>query len=210
MAAPPRPRRSSPGSSSGCARKATRSPTRPLSKVRLRTRTHTPLGEVMHTLIHLHRDRTLVALALMAAQAFFYNAIFFTYALVLTTFYGIPQPACRLVHPAVRGRQRARAAAARAAVRHHRPAADDRLHLPDVGAAAGADRLAVRARDAQRARADVRLERDLLLRLGGGKLGLSHGERDLSAGNPRARDRGCSMRSAPASAAWPGRCCSAR
>ena len=35
-------------------------------------------------------QRTLVALALMAAQAFFYNAIFFTYALVLTTFYGIP------------------------------------------------------------------------------------------------------------------------
>ena len=26
----------------------------------------------------------------MAAQAFFYNAIFFTYALVLTDFYGIP------------------------------------------------------------------------------------------------------------------------
>ena len=62
----------------------------PLAKVRLRTRTHTPLGEVVHTLIHRHRDRTLVALALMAAQAFFYNAIFFTYALVLTTFYGIP------------------------------------------------------------------------------------------------------------------------
>ena len=34
--------------------------------------------------------RTLVGLALMAAQAFFYNAIFFTYALVLTNFYGIP------------------------------------------------------------------------------------------------------------------------
>ena len=45
---------------------------------------------MVHTLIHLHRQRTLVALALMAAQAFFYNAIFFTYALVLTTFYGIP------------------------------------------------------------------------------------------------------------------------
>jgi MFS family permease len=30
-----------------------------------------------------------VGLALMAAQAFFYNAIFFTYALVLTDFYGI-------------------------------------------------------------------------------------------------------------------------
>jgi MFS family permease len=43
----------------------------------------------VHTLLHVHRQRTLVALALMAAQAFFYNAIFFTYALVLTTFYGI-------------------------------------------------------------------------------------------------------------------------
>jgi len=61
----------------------------PLTKVRLRTRTHTPLGEVAHALLHLHRSRTLVALALMTAQAFFYNAIFFTYALVLTTFYGI-------------------------------------------------------------------------------------------------------------------------
>jgi len=30
-----------------------------------------------------------VGLALMASQAFFYNAIFFTYALVLTDFYGI-------------------------------------------------------------------------------------------------------------------------
>ncbi|HEY4143210.1 MAG TPA: MFS transporter, partial [Pseudolabrys sp.] len=32
---------------------------------------------------------TLVGISLMASQAFFYNAIFFTYALVLTDFYGI-------------------------------------------------------------------------------------------------------------------------
>src|SRR5205085_11331523 len=44
--------------------------------------------EVMRTLL-LQRQRTLVALSLMTAQAFFYNAIFFTYALVLTDFYGI-------------------------------------------------------------------------------------------------------------------------
>jgi MFS family permease len=61
-----------------------------LATVRLKARTHTPLADVVHTLIHVHRRRTFVALALMAAQAFFYNAIFFTYALVLTTFYGIP------------------------------------------------------------------------------------------------------------------------
>ena len=63
----------------------------------------------------LHRQRTLVGLALMAAQAFFYNAIFFTYALMLTEFYGVPRRSRRLVHPAVRARQFPRAAAARAA-----------------------------------------------------------------------------------------------
>ncbi len=61
-----------------------------LPRVRLRARSHTPLSEVVTTLLHLHRRRTLVGLALMGAQAFFYNAIFFTYALVLTDFYGIP------------------------------------------------------------------------------------------------------------------------
>jgi MFS family permease len=57
--------------------------------VRLRARHHTPLREVAATLFGLHRHRALVGLSLMAAQAFFYNAIFFTYALVLTDFYGI-------------------------------------------------------------------------------------------------------------------------
>jgi MFS family permease len=45
---------------------------------------------VAHTLFRSHRQRTVVGLSLMAAQAFFYNAIFFTYALILTDFYGIP------------------------------------------------------------------------------------------------------------------------
>ena len=61
-----------------------------LPLVRLRPRRHTPLREVAATLFVTSRRRTLVGLSLMAAQAFFYNAIFFTYALVLTDFYGIP------------------------------------------------------------------------------------------------------------------------
>src|SRR5688572_23905670 len=61
-----------------------------LPRVRLRARSHTPLGEVARTLLHSYRRRTLVGLSLMGAQAFFYNAIFFTYALVLTDFYAIP------------------------------------------------------------------------------------------------------------------------
>ncbi len=60
-----------------------------LPRARLRTRRYTPLGDVVHTLVHRYRARTLVGLALMASQAFFYNAIFFTYALVLIDFYGI-------------------------------------------------------------------------------------------------------------------------
>ncbi|MGE0210119.1 MAG: MFS transporter [Parvibaculaceae bacterium] len=60
-----------------------------LPRIRLRSRTHTPIAEVVSTLLSAHRPRTLVGLALMASQAFFYNAIFFTYALVLTDFYGI-------------------------------------------------------------------------------------------------------------------------
>ncbi|MDF6781210.1 MFS transporter, partial [Escherichia coli] len=46
--------------------------------------------EVARVLFVQHRQRAMVGLALMAAQAFFYNAIFFTYALVLTDFYDVP------------------------------------------------------------------------------------------------------------------------
>jgi MFS family permease len=58
-------------------------------KIKLRMRDHTPLSEVARTLFVRYRQRSLVGLALMVAQAFFYNAIFFTFALVLTDFYGI-------------------------------------------------------------------------------------------------------------------------
>lgn len=59
-------------------------------KLRIRMRDHTPLSEVAHTLFKLYRKRSLVGLVLMTAQAFFYNAIFFTFALVLTDFYQVP------------------------------------------------------------------------------------------------------------------------
>jgi MFS family permease len=61
--------------------------TGPLS--RLRGRRYTPLREVALTLFRFYPRRTIVAFSLMAAQAFFYNAIFFTYALILTAFFNI-------------------------------------------------------------------------------------------------------------------------
>jgi hypothetical protein len=83
------------------------------------------------------------ASSLMAAQAFFYNAIFFTYALVLTDFYGIAAQVGWYILPFAAGNFLG-PAAARAPVRHDRPQADDRLHLHHVGvlltAAAGCSR----------------------------------------------------------------------
>lgn len=73
----------------GAARRRDVPPPGGWHRIRLRMRNATPLSDVARTLFVDYRQRSLVALALMAAQAFFYNAIFFTYALVLTAFYGI-------------------------------------------------------------------------------------------------------------------------
>lgn len=58
---------------------------------RIRTRTHTPWREIWKAMVHDHRRRSLLAFVLMLTQAFFYNAIFFTYAFVLMRFYGVPE-----------------------------------------------------------------------------------------------------------------------
>ncbi|GAC1303577.1 MAG: MFS transporter [Vulcanimicrobiaceae bacterium] len=48
------------------------------------------LLDVWHAMIGTYPQRTVVAFALMIAQAFLYNAIFFTESLVLTTFFHVP------------------------------------------------------------------------------------------------------------------------
>jgi len=63
---------------------------RPEYTLRIRTRSHTTFSEIWDSIFHKHRTRSLLGLTLMIAQAFFYNAIFFTYALVLVVFYGVP------------------------------------------------------------------------------------------------------------------------
>ncbi|MDI1284178.1 MAG: MFS transporter [Reyranella sp.] len=50
----------------------------------------TTLVSVARTLLRQYPGRTTLGLVLMASQAFIYNAIFFTYALVLTRFYAVP------------------------------------------------------------------------------------------------------------------------
>jgi MFS family permease len=57
--------------------------------ITLHKRDHITIAEVVGVMFRRHRDRSILALTLMACQAFCYNAIFFTYALVLTRFYGV-------------------------------------------------------------------------------------------------------------------------
>lgn len=50
---------------------------------------HLTLGGVASTLLQRYPKRVVLGVTLMATQAFFYNAIFFTYALILTRFYDV-------------------------------------------------------------------------------------------------------------------------
>jgi MFS family permease len=49
------------------------------------------LGLVFRAILGTYRDRSLLALTLMIAQSFLFNAVFFSYGLVLTRFHGVPE-----------------------------------------------------------------------------------------------------------------------
>ena len=59
-------------------------------QIRLAVSSRTPLARMMLAVLRDYPQRACLGLVLMAAQAFFYNAIFFSYALVLTRFYAVP------------------------------------------------------------------------------------------------------------------------
>jgi len=59
-------------------------------RIRLAVSSHTPMLRMVLAIVRDYPQRAVLGLVLMGSQAFFYNAIFFTYALVLTQFYGVP------------------------------------------------------------------------------------------------------------------------
>ena len=61
----------------------------PAGFLRLRTDVHSWFRAGAEALVTTYRRQAWLGVTLMAAQAFCYNAVFFTYALVLTRFYGI-------------------------------------------------------------------------------------------------------------------------
>lgn len=56
----------------------------------LEAKGHVTFTWIARVLFERHLRRTVLGLALMIAQAFAYNGVFFTYALVLSKFYGVP------------------------------------------------------------------------------------------------------------------------
>ncbi len=60
------------------------------STLRVRRRTRIPWREIWRVMVHEHRRRSLLGFALMVTQAFFYNAVLFTFGLVLLRYEHVP------------------------------------------------------------------------------------------------------------------------
>ena len=58
-------------------------------KLRITVRDHTPLGDIFKNMTGENRMRSILALTLMASQSFFFNAVFFSYALVAKKFFHV-------------------------------------------------------------------------------------------------------------------------
>jgi MFS family permease len=59
------------------------------SVICLHVRDRAPWREIWDAMFRQYRERSILGFILMTSQAFFYNAIFFTYGLVLLRFYGV-------------------------------------------------------------------------------------------------------------------------
>lgn len=62
-------------------------------KLKLAVRDHTPLGDIFRNMAGENRSRSFLSLVLMIGQSFFFNAVFFTYGLVVKRFYHVPDEA---------------------------------------------------------------------------------------------------------------------
>ena len=97
--------------------------------VTLQAKGRVTFAAIARVLLVGHLRRTILGLSLMIAQAFAYNGVFFTYALVLSRFYGVPSGRIGLyLIPFAFGNLLGPVASGWA-LRSRRAAADDRAHL---------------------------------------------------------------------------------
>jgi len=62
----------------------------PEKNIRLHVRDHTPWHDIWEAMTGQYRERSILGFSLMVSQAFFYNAVMFTYGLVLLRYYNVP------------------------------------------------------------------------------------------------------------------------
>ena len=144
----------------------------------------------LRLVFHEYPKRAILGASLMITQSFLYNAIFFTYALVLVNFYGVSATKVPIYGLAFSIGNLLGPLIARPAVRHHRAETDDRWHLPALRRAAAGQRVAVRGQQAQRDYPNPCVGGDLLLCLGRRQRRVPHGERDLADRDPSRGDCG--------------------
>ena len=146
-------------------------------------------GLIARAMLGKYRSRSILALALMIAQAFLYNAVFFSYALVLVRYHGVASErtgthlvtlaASNFLGPLLLGRffdtiGRRTMITATYGI--------SGVLLIATAVAFGLDAFSAWGQD-------LRLDADLLLCFRRGELRLSHRERDLSPGDAGAGDR---------------------
>lgn len=59
-------------------------------KLKITVRDHTPWRDIFSNMLGENRQRSILGLVLMVAQSFFFNAVFFTYGLMVKKFFGVP------------------------------------------------------------------------------------------------------------------------
>ena len=59
-------------------------------KLTITPRDHTPWSDIFRNMLVDNRQRSLLAIALMVGQSFFFNAIFFSYGLIVKKFFHVP------------------------------------------------------------------------------------------------------------------------
>jgi MFS family permease len=60
------------------------------AKLKIKPRDHTPWGDIVRNMVGENRKRSVLGFILMVGQAFFFNAVFFTFGLVAKKFFSVP------------------------------------------------------------------------------------------------------------------------
>ena len=149
------------------------------------------LREIVNVVFLRHRRRAILGLSLMVAQAFFYNAIFFTYGIILERFHGVKADRVGLyILPFALGNFAGPLLLGPLFDRLGRRI-DDPAHVRALRAVAHRNRRALRFGETDRRFPDASVVRGVLLRLGCGELCLLDGQRIVSGA--RAGDRHCDI-----------------